>query len=95
MARPLAAPTSAWTGADHCPSNSWHYPMSGHPRRRPCLQWRCQVRQHATGRGVAGLSRWVVAKDEAAARAKAEQRFPGQQLTLKQVCGYSVHTLTA
>ncbi len=29
--------------------------------------------------------RWVVAKDEAAAHAQAEGRFPGRQLSLKQV----------
>lgn len=29
--------------------------------------------------------RWVVAKDEAAAHAQAEERFPGRQLSLKQV----------
>ena len=29
--------------------------------------------------------RWVVAKDEAAARTQAEARFPGQQLELRQV----------
>jgi hypothetical protein len=37
--------------------------------------------------------RWVVANDEAAARHKAEARFPGQQFALRQVQAFAIRAV--